>query len=229
MKEKEKTFLGLRKEAQRLKIENYGKYTKPELIAVLKEQGGEIYEEEIDEEAEKKNFEETEKIVEEKIAAGEVTEITAEEAEKLPGKESKSEKKKAAKEAEKAAKTEAAEAAKKAKAEVKAAEKAIKAEKKKAERPAKEKKEKAPKQVERSYFTLKPEVVLGELGEKSKRVYDELLKNNGRSLFQVSKDCDTYYSVAEKVVLKYFNMEKKKEVVEPAPVEEVVGEAQVTE
>lgn len=225
---KEKTLVGLRAEARRLEIEDYGKYLKTKLIEEIQSRGGTIYDEEkveIDTEAEKKEFDETEKIVQEKIAAGEVEEITSAEAEKLPGKESKSEKKKA----EKAVKAEAAEAEKKAKADAKAAEKAAKAEKKKVEKPAKEKKEKAPKQVEKSYFTLKPEVVLGELGEKSKRVYEELLKNNGRSLFQVSKDCETYYSVAEKVVLKYFNMEKRKEVVEPAPLEEVEVAEEVDE
>lgn len=197
---KEKSLLGLRKTAQTLGIENYGKYSKTELIEQIKLAGGSPYEDEAAKEAEEKEFQTNEKIVAEKEEAGEVEEISAEAAANLPGvKKTKAEEKK-----EEKAK----------KAEEKAAAKAAK-EKTKKEKVKKEPKVKAPKTVEKTFFTLKPGVEKTELGPTSQRVFDELLKNTGNSLYQVAKICDTYYSVAEKVVLKYFDVEKKKEVVEP--------------
>ena len=81
--------------------------------------------------------------------------------------------------------------------------------KKKAEREAKkaQKKEKQPRV--KMIFTYKPKGEKPEkLGDKSSRAYDELLKSN-ESCYQVAKKVGTYFSVVDKVISKYFDVEQK--------------------
>lgn len=87
--------------------------------------------------------------------------------------------------------------------------KAAKKEEKKSAKAAKAKKEpkekaaKAPKVV----LNVKPK---GEKPEKmseiSSKIYDELLKNDGRSFYQISKALGTYYTVVKHVCDKHFEV-----------------------
>ena len=81
--------------------------------------------------------------------------------------------------------------------------------KKKAEREAKkaQKKEKQPRV--KTIFTYKPKGEKPEkLGDKSSKAYDELLTSN-ESCYQVAKKVGTYFSVVDKVISKYFDVEQK--------------------
>ena len=71
-------------------------------------------------------------------------------------------------------------------------------------KPAKEKKEKAPKVV----LNVKPKSETKPEGLKnlSSQVYDELLKNDGRSFYQIAKTLSTYYTVVKHVCDKYFDV-----------------------
>lgn len=89
-----------------------------------------------------------------------------------------------------------------AKAEKKAKkEKKEKAPKEKKEKKSKEKKEKAPK--------VKVDIIAKE-GEKpelhatASKIYDELLKNDGRSYGQIAKDLGTHYNMVRRVCETYF-------------------------
>ena len=75
---------------------------------------------------------------------------------------------------------------------------------KKEKKPAKEKKEKAPKVV----LNVKPKSETKPEGLKnlSSQVYDELLKNDGRSFYQIAKTLSTYYTVVKHVCDKYFDV-----------------------
>lgn len=87
--------------------------------------------------------------------------------------------------------------------------------KRKAEK--KEKKEKAPKikkepkvkkeRVVKATLNVKPK---GEKPEKmsdiSSSIYDELLKNDGRSFYQIAKSLGTYYTVVKHVCDKHFDV-----------------------
>lgn len=68
----------------------------------------------------------------------------------------------------------------------------------------KEKKEKAPKVV----LNVKPKSETKPEGLKnlSSQVYDELLKNDGRSFYQIAKTLSTYYTVVKHVCDKYFDV-----------------------
>jgi len=68
----------------------------------------------------------------------------------------------------------------------------------------KEKKEKAPKVV----LNVKPKSETKPEGLKnlSSQVYDELLKNDGRSFYQIAKVLSTYYTVVKHVCDKYFDV-----------------------
>lgn len=68
----------------------------------------------------------------------------------------------------------------------------------------KEKKEKAPKVV----LNVKPKSETKPEGLKnlSSQVYDELLKNDGRSFYQIAKTLSTYYTVVKHVCDKYFDI-----------------------
>lgn len=93
------------------------------------------------------------------------------------------------------------EVAKKEKAAAKEAKKAAK--KEKATKEPKEKKPRAPKAI----LNVKPKGEKPEgLSEVSSKIYDELLKNDGRSFYQISKSCSTYYTVVKHVCEKYFEI-----------------------
>lgn len=80
---------------------------------------------------------------------------------------------------------------------------------KKAPKAKKEPKEKAPKapREPKVKLNVKPK---GEKPEKmsdiSSKIYDELLKNDGRSFYQISKELSTYYTVVKYVCDKYFDV-----------------------
>lgn len=93
------------------------------------------------------------------------------------------------------------EVAKKEKAAAKEAKKAAK--KEKVAKEPKEKKPRAPKAV----LNVEPKGVKPKgLSEVSSKIYDELLKNDGRSFYQISKSCSTYYTVVKHVCEKYFKI-----------------------
>lgn len=73
----------------------------------------------------------------------------------------------------------------------------------KAKKAPKEKKEKAPKVL----LNVKAK---GEKPEKmstiSSNIYDELLKNDGRSFYQIAKSLGTYYTVVKHVCDKHFDI-----------------------
>ena len=186
------SLLELRRKAESLGIQDYGKYSKQELAEMIDKMESEKKEGEstVVEVAAEEAKEEEKAIVAEKEEAGEVEEISAEEAADLkPTGEKKKTKKELA--AEKRAEKEAA---KKAKEEEKAKKKA-------------QKKKKQPRV--KMIFTYKPKGEKPEkLGDKSSRAYDELLKSN-ESCYQVAKKVGTYFSVVDKVISKYFDVEQK--------------------
>ena len=93
------------------------------------------------------------------------------------------------------------EVAKKEKAAAKEVKKAAK--KEKVAKEPKEKKPRAPKAV----LNVKPKGEKPEgLSEVSSKIYDELLKNDGRSFYQISKSCSTYYTVVKHVCEKNFEI-----------------------
>lgn len=77
---------------------------------------------------------------------------------------------------------------------------------KKAPKVKKEPKEKAPREP-KVKLNVKPK---GEKPEKmsdiSSKIYDELLKNDGRSFYQISKELSTYYTVVKHVCDKFFEV-----------------------
>lgn len=189
------SLLELRRKAESLGIQDYGKYSKQELAEMIDKMESEKKEGEstVVEVAAEEVKEEEKAIVAEKEEAGEVEEISAEEAADLkPTGEKKKTKKELA--AEKRAEKEAA---KKAKEEEKAEREAKKA----------QKKEKQPRV--KMIFTYKPKGEKPEkLGDKSNKAYDELLTSN-ESCYQVAKKVGTYFSVVDKVISKYFDVEQK--------------------
>ena len=42
--------------------------------------------------------------------------------------------------------------------------------------------------------------------KKASKIYDELLKNDGRSFYQISKELSTYYTVVKHVCEKFFDV-----------------------
>ena len=80
------------------------------------------------------------------------------------------------------------------------------AKKEKAAKEPKEKKPRAPKVV----LNVKPKGEKPEgLSEISSKIYDELLKNDGRSFYQIAKACSTYYTVVKHVCDKHFEAVEK--------------------
>lgn len=79
-----------------------------------------------------------------------------------------------------------------------------KEEKKAEKKQAKEKKERAPKVL----LNVKPKSETKPEGLKdlSSKIYDELLKNDGRSYYQIAKACSTYYTVVKHVCDKHFDI-----------------------
>lgn len=80
------------------------------------------------------------------------------------------------------------------------------AKKEKTAKEPKEKKQRAPKVV----LNVKPKGEKPEgLSEISSKIYDELLKNDGRSFYQIAKACSTYYTVVKHVCDKHFEAVEK--------------------
>lgn len=209
----ELSLLELRKKAQAMGIENYAKYSKSELAEVIaaKEAGVTVAQDDS-----MIQSEEEAKAVEEAEEAGEVEEITAEEAadltpegkkkltpeEKLAERKAKKEAEKAAKEAEKAEK-------KRLKEEAKAAKKAEK------------------KTVKPGKIPAAAGVKLIPNGEKptfkaetSSKIYDELLKNDGRSYGTIARELGSHYNMVRRIAEIHFHPETLTE----EKVEEAVAE-----
>lgn len=171
------SLLTLRKKANELGIQNYAKYSKEELAKLIEQK-----------EAGVETYTDPEYIAsDENVAKEEEMVKEHEECVQENAEEPRPEDEKNRKEAEKKEKKEKKE-------------KAPKKEKK----PAKEKKEKAPKVV----LNVKPKSETKPEGLKnlSSQVYDELLKNDGRSFYQIAKTLSTYYTVVKHVCDKYFNV-----------------------
>lgn len=80
-------------------------------------------------------------------------------------------------------------------------------------RPEDEKKRKEAKKEEKKNAKKAPKASREPKGEKpekmsdiSSKIYDELLKNDGRSFYQISKELSTYYTVVKHVCDKYFDV-----------------------
>jgi hypothetical protein len=171
------SLLTLRKKANELGIQNYAKYSKEELAKLIEQK-----------EAGVETYTDPEYIAsDEDVAKEEEMVKEHEECVQENTEEPRPEDEKNRKEAEKKEKKEKKE-------------KAPKKEKK----PAKEKKEKAPKVV----LNVKPKSETKPEGLKnlSSQVYDELLKNDGRSFYQIAKTLSTYYTVVKHVCDKYFDV-----------------------
>lgn len=171
------SLLTLRKKANELGIQNYAKYSKEELAKLIEQK-----------EAGVETYTDPEYIAsDEDVAKEEEMVKEHEECVQENAEEPRPEDEKNRKEAEKKEKKE-----KKKKAP------------KKEKKPAKEKKEKAPKVV----LNVKPKSETKPEGLKnlSSQVYDELLKNDGRSFYQIAKTLSTYYTVVKHVCDKYFDV-----------------------
>lgn len=171
------SLLVLRKKANELGIPNYAKYSKEELAKLIEQKEAGI-----------STYTDPEMIAsDEDVAAEEqmVTEhaATVEEDAEEPRPEDEKKRKEAKKEEKKNAK--------------------------KAPKAKKEPKEKAPKapREPKVKLNVKPK---GEKPEKmsdiSSKIYDELLKNDGRSFYQISKELSTYYTVVKHVCEKFFDV-----------------------
>lgn len=186
-------LLELRKEAQALGIENYAKYTKEELAKVIaaKKQGQDIVQD-----PETIVTEEDKQELKEKVAEDGAEEISAEQAAEIdPNQKPKltKEEKAAAKAAEREAKKEAAAKEKEAKkAEAKAKKEAEKAEKKAAKA--------ALKAAKRPKEGIEPVLK----AETSKKIYAELLKNDGRSYGTIARDLGSHYNMVRRIAETYF-------------------------
>lgn len=171
------SLLTLRKKANELGIQNYAKYSKEELAKLIEQK-----------EAGVETYTDPEYIASDKDVAKEEEMVKEhEESVQENAEEPRPEDEKNRKEAKKKEKKEKKE-------------KAPKKEKK----PVKEKKEKAPKVV----LNVKPKSETKPEGLKnlSSQVYDELLKNDGRSFYQIAKTLSTYYTVVKHVCDKYFDI-----------------------
>lgn len=171
------SLLTLRKKANELGIQNYAKYSKEELAKLIEQK-----EAGVETYTDPEYIASDEDVAKEEEMVKEHEESVQENAEEPRPEDEKNRK----------------EAKKKEKKEKK--EKAPKKEKK----PAKEKKEKAPKVV----LNVKPKSETKPEGLKnlSSQVYDELLKNDGRSFYQIAKTLSTYYTVVKHVCDKYFDI-----------------------
>lgn len=171
------SLLTLRKKANELGIQNYAKYSKEELAKLIEQK-----EAGVETYTDPEYIASDEDVAKEEEMVKEHEECVQENAEEPHPEDEKNRK----------------EAEKKEKKEKK--EKAPKKEKK----PAKEKKEKAPKVV----LNVKPKSETKPEGLKnlSSQVYDELLKNDGRSFYQIAKTLSTYYTVVKHVCDKYFDV-----------------------
>lgn len=174
-----KSLLLLRKEANELGIQNYAKYSRDELEKLIEQKKAGITT--VTDEA---MIASDEDVANEQQMVEEHAKTVAEGAED-PDPEVAKKEKAAAKEAKKAEKA---------------------AKKEKATKEPKEKKPRAPKVV----LNVKPKGEKPEgLSEISSKIYDELLKNDGRSFYQIAKACSTYYTVVKHVCDKHFEAVEK--------------------
>jgi FtsZ-interacting cell division protein ZipA len=174
-----KSLLLLRKEANELGIQNYAKYSRDELEKLIEQKKAGITT--VTDEA---MIASDEDVANEQQMVEEHTKTVAEDAED-PDPEVAKKEKAAAKEAKKAEKA---------------------AKKERAAKEPKEKKPRAPKVV----LNVKPKGEKPEgLSEISSKIYDELLKNDGRSFYQIAKACSTYYTVVKHVCDKHFEAVEK--------------------
>lgn len=174
-----KSLLLLRKEASELGIQNYAKYSRDELEKLIEQKKAGITT--VTDEA---MIASDEDVANEQQMVEEHAKTVAEGAED-PDPEVAKKEKAAAKEAKKAEKA---------------------AKKEKAAKEPKEKKPRAPKVV----LNVKPKGEKPEgLSEISSKIYDELLKNDGRSFYQIAKACSTYYTVVKHVCDKHFEAVEK--------------------
>lgn len=171
------SLLVLRKKANELGIPNYAKYSKEELAKLIEQKEAGI-----------STYTDPEMIASDEDVAAEEQMIaehaaTVEEDAEEPRPEDEKKRKEAKKEEKKNAK--------------------------KAPKAKKEPKEKAPKapREPKVKLNVKPK---GEKPEKmndiSSKIYDELLKNDGRSFYQISKELSTYYTVVKHVCEKFFDV-----------------------
>lgn len=174
-----KSLLLLRKEASELGIQNYAKYSRDELEKLIEQKKAGITT--VTDEA---MIASDEDVANEQQMVEEHAKTVAEGAED-PDPEVAKKEKAAAKEAKKAEKA---------------------AKKERAAKEPKEKKPRAPKVV----LNVKPKGEKPEgLSEISSKIYDELLKNDGRSFYQIAKACSTYYTVVKHVCDKHFEAVEK--------------------
>lgn len=171
------SLLILRKKANELGIPNYAKYSKEELAKLIEQKEAGI-----------STYTDPEMIASDEDVAAEEQMVaehaaTVEEDAEEPRPEDEKKRKEAKKEEKKNAK--------------------------KAPKAKKEPKEKAPKapREPKVKLNVKPK---GEKPEKmsdiSSKIYDELLKNDGRSFYQISKELSTYYTVVKHVCEKFFDV-----------------------
>ena len=171
------SLLVLRKKANELGIPNYAKYSKEELAKLIEQKEAGI-----------STYTDPEMIASDEDVAAEEQMVaehaaTVEEDAEEPRPEDEKKRKEAKKEEKKIAK--------------------------KAPKAKKEPKEKAPKapREPKVKLNVKPK---GEKPEKmsdiSSKIYDELLKNDGRSFYQISKELSTYYTVVKHVCEKFFDV-----------------------
>lgn len=171
------SLLVLRKKANELGIPNYAKYSKEELAKLIEQKEAGI-----------STYTDPEMIASDEDVAAEEQMVaehaaTVEEDAEEPRPEDEKKRKEAKKEEKKNAK--------------------------KAPKAKKEPKEKAPKapREPKVKLNVKPK---GEKPEKmsdiSSKIYDELLKNDGRSFYQISKGLSTYYTVVKHVCEKFFDV-----------------------
>ncbi len=171
------SLLVLRKKANELGIPNYAKYSKEELAKLIEQKEAGI-----------STYTDPEMIASDEDVAAEEQMVaehaaTVEEDAEEPRPEDEKKRKEAKKEEKKNAK--------------------------KAPKAKKEPKEKAPKapREPKVKLNVKPK---GEKPEKmsdiSSKIYDELLKNDGRSFYQISKELSTYYTVVKHICEKFFDV-----------------------
>ena len=171
------SLLVLRKKANELGIPNYAKYSKEELAKLIEQKEAGI-----------STYTDPEMIASDEDVAAE-EQMVAEHAATVEedAEEPRPEDEKKCKEAKKEEKKNA----------------------KKAPKAKKEPKEKAPKapREPKVKLNVKPK---GEKPEKmsdiSSKIYDELLKNDGRFFYQISKELSTYYTVVKHVCEKFFDV-----------------------
>lgn len=188
------TLFTLRKKAQALGIEDYAQYSKEELKAKIAEVESGVTQDKSDptEEAE----------VAKKVEKKEVEEISAETAAELDKDQSnlKQAKKKAAKKVE--TKEEAEVEKKKAPAKEKPVKKEVEKEPKTKREPSKKRSMTAYKYTPKS--DEKPEIK----GDMTSKIYEKIMEGEGLSPYAISKELGTYFSVVDRVIKKYFDVEK---------------------